>query len=131
MFGFILYCFTLAAATIVVAWALTERHVHKHNAEVRLQEINRLRSGYMHLIGTSASKGSYHYVSLDSGQHWYNTEPSGDGHKIVGKADPKHIEEIFGWEDLGNYVIKNGPIDLSDPVCVDKLSAAGIKVVSE
>jgi hypothetical protein len=86
---------------------------------------------YKLLVGWSIGQGSYHYISLDGGRHWYATEKSGGGRRIIGDVDPQRVDEILGLQTLIDDVRKNGPIDLGDPARTSKLTQAGFDITND
>ena len=123
MFYFLIAVICAALVLAVAVWRL---RASKRRLETSLA---RYRETYSWLSGADIGHGSYRYLSIDGGKHWFSVVNEDGGTVIAGPADTEHIRQIQGWQRLARHVEKHGPIDPSDPSGLALLGDAGFKVI--
>lgn len=104
------------------------------------REIDYYNSTYLSKQGaTSLWKGSngkvvnYYLRSFDSGRNWYAITMSDSGTTILGPVEeifPGLMKHLKDWDNLTDYVAKNGPINLNDGNGTSLLKDVGFEITT-
>lgn len=96
-----------------LVFVVGEKIYYKINSLKR--ELKHYRETYLWKSGYLIGYGNYRLISIDSGKSWYATEGFHDNVKILGDVEevyPGLMTSLKAWDDLTNYALKNGPIDV-------------------
>ena len=109
------YIVIIAITTVVILAFWIHRLTDKNKQLTR--NLKYYESTYLSLAGFASGWGNYNLVSLDGGKSWYAIEKKAGITEMLGPAErvfPGLLDHIKGMGDMANYVMKYGPISISD-----------------